>query len=167
MPMEEQRKALEGLILGIGELLADVRLGQFDTRERAVMGRLARFMAPHYRGWDIDTDHERRGDDPKYLDVLPNGEPGQKPIIPDIIVHELGVKNNLLVVELKLSDNINIALDLWKLTHMTRQNGLYGYSVGAHVILNLDQQTVAQSVVFVGGAPHPELTDWFQVHFLQ
>ncbi|TGT71852.1 MULTISPECIES: hypothetical protein [unclassified Mesorhizobium] len=34
-------------------------------------------------------------DDPKYLDVLPNGEPGQKPIIPDIIVHELGVENNL------------------------------------------------------------------------
>ncbi len=59
--MEEQRKTLEGLILGLRELLEDVRLGQFDTRERAVMGRLARFMAPHYEDWDIDTDHERRG----------------------------------------------------------------------------------------------------------
>ncbi|TGT71851.1 MULTISPECIES: hypothetical protein [unclassified Mesorhizobium] len=65
------------------------------------------------------------------------------------------------MVELKLSDNPNIALDLWKLIHMTRQNGLYRYSVGAHIILDLKRQTVAQSIIFVGGAPHPELTDWF------
>ncbi|KAA0699981.1 hypothetical protein DTW90_11805 [Neorhizobium sp. P12A] len=165
--MEEQREILGGLILGIRELLSDRRIGRFDTRERAVMGRLARFMAPHYRGWDIDTDHERRGDDPKYLDVLPNGEPGRKPIIPDIIVHELGTQHNLLVVELKLSDNANIALDLWKLSQMTRENGLYAYSVGAHIILNLDRRTVAHSIIFIGGAPHPELTDWFQGHFHQ
>ncbi|RWA81301.1 MAG: hypothetical protein EOQ30_19180 [Mesorhizobium sp.] len=163
--MHELYNTLQGLMLGLHELLEDPRLGQFDTRERAVMGRLARFMAPHYDGWDIDTDHERRGDDPKYLDILPNGQAGQKPIIPDIIVHKLGVKDNLLVVELKLSDNHDIALDLWKLTHMTRQNGLYEYAVGAHVILNLEQQTVAQSIIFVDGAPHPELTDWFRRHF--
>ncbi|WP_154674698.1 hypothetical protein [Mesorhizobium erdmanii] len=70
-----------------------------------------------------------------------------------------------MVVELKLSDNHDIALDLWKLAHMTRENGLYGYTPGAHVILNLQQQTVAQSIIFVGGAPHPELAGWFQRHF--
>ena len=163
---EERQEILEGLILGLRDLLQDDRLGQFNTRERSVMGRLARLMAPHYEGWDIDADHERRGEDPKYLDILPNGEPGRKPIVPDIIVHRLGVQRNLLVVELKLSDNTNIALDLWKLSHMTRQDGLYGYTVGAHIILNLNRQSVAHSTIFVGGAPHPDLSNWFQEHFI-
>lgn len=45
-PSNQQRQEiLGGLVLGIGELLRDDRLGQFDTRERSVMGRLARFMA--------------------------------------------------------------------------------------------------------------------------
>ncbi len=159
--MDEQKNALNGLIRGILELLSDERLGQLNIRERAVMGRLARFMVPYYQGWDIDTDHERIGDDPKYLYVLPNGEPGEKPIIPDIIVHKLGVKENLLVVELKLHDNTNFALDLWKLTHMTRLAGMYAYMVGAHVVLNLRAQTITQALIYVDGSVNIELTDWF------
>ncbi len=131
------------------------------------MGRPARFMVQCYGGWDVDTDHERRGDDPKFLDIRPGGEPGNKQIIPDIIVHELGVQNNLLVVELKLSDNTDFALDVWKLIHMTRQQGLYAYKVGAHVVLDLQRRTVAQSLVYLDGSPKPELSAWFQAQFPQ
>lgn len=75
------------------------------------------------------------------------------------------MQNNLLVVELKLSDNPDIALDLWKLEHMTSEGGLYGYSVGVHIILDLGRRTVAQSTIFADGAPDPELSDWFQGMF--
>lgn len=88
--MIAQQKILGGLVQALSDLLKDRRLGQFGTRERTVMGRLARFMGPYYEDWDIDTDHERRGDDPKYLDILPSGEPGERRIVPDIIVHKLG-----------------------------------------------------------------------------
>lgn len=74
-PLEGRRAILEGLILGTRELLADDRLGRFDTRERAVMGRLARFMVPHYRGWDIDTDHQRRGMTPSTWIFYPTADP--------------------------------------------------------------------------------------------
>lgn len=68
---------------------------------------------------------------------------------------------------MKLNDNANIALDIWKLEHMTRKGGLYCYAVGAHIVLDLEQQTVFRSTVFANGIAQPELIEWFQGHFNQ
>ncbi len=40
---------------------------------------------------------------------------------------------------------------------MTPEGGPYGYSAGVHIILELGRRSVAQSIIFVNGAPEPEL----------
>lgn len=85
----------------------DPVLLESDTGERAVVAKLACYMAPLFPNHDVDVEYNRHGLESKTVE-LPRecGGGGEKLIIPDIIVHRRGVDTaNLLVAEIKKETN--------------------------------------------------------------
>lgn len=89
----------------------DVFLLEHGTGERAVVAKLASYMVPFFRGYDVDVEYNRQGLDPRASKALTLGPEcrggGRKKVYPDIIVHRRGVlrRHNLLVVEVKRTTN--------------------------------------------------------------
>lgn len=85
----------------------DVLLLEYEAGERAVVAKLACYLASLFPDYDVDVEYNRHGLDPKELDlpaVCRGG--GTKLIIPDVIVHRRGHDHaNLLVVEVKKETN--------------------------------------------------------------
>lgn len=88
-----------------------------DVNERTITHRLALLLEPKFPGWHVDIEYNRVGDaaEPKRLDwndiacdasaeeLVRDTE--ARTVYPDIIVHERGEPNNLLVIEVKKSSN--------------------------------------------------------------
>lgn len=99
-----------------------------------------------YRPYDLDCEYnKKRGDTKKIPDSFPEG------IRPDIIVHERGTDDNLLVAEFKTYKNKNnkrrrgryanrteIDIARLKLHELTADDKGYAYKVGVLVILGRD-----------------------------
>ena len=107
----------------IAQLLEkDYYLLQIDANERAISHRLGIYLQLLFTDWHVDCEYNRNLDQPKRLEqyeeffdeeqqVWNIAETDPITVFPDILIHERGTGNNLLVVEMKkttskVSDNI-------------------------------------------------------------
>jgi len=96
------------------------------AHERSVAHKLAEYLQAQFPGWYVDCEYNRDG-----LQV--KTQKGQKRVFPDVIVHHRGIKDNLLVIELKTSKESN-SKDLEKLRQFT-EKGKYEYQLGVFIRL--------------------------------
>ncbi len=94
-----------------------------DVNERAITGRLADYLRPHFPGWDVDCEYNRDDHVVKRIDG--------RAVVPDIIVHRRGLRENLLAIEVKKSntredDDEDIQkLNAFRDSHLHYQCGLF------------------------------------------
>ncbi|CAN7586089.1 hypothetical protein [Pararhizobium sp. LjRoot238] len=146
------------------ELLRDKELAYADPSERAIVARLAILLQCKYPGWSLDLEWSRRENVIKRLRYGLSDEEliGKDAIVPDLIVHHVGKRENLLVVEVKKVTNTDYEGDIWKLKGMTEQAGAYGYSVGLHLVVDVTAGTAPQCDVYVDAELDEDLTEWMQ-----
>lgn len=87
----------------------DYQLLQNDANERSITHKLAEHLRPQFPTWHIDCEYNRDGADPKRVHLSPiqvaSDDDTGETAYPDIIVHERGTSNNLLVIEAKKDTN--------------------------------------------------------------
>lgn len=92
----------------------DMHLFEKDVSERAMSHWLACYLKAEFKDWDVDCEYNKDHDIIKSLRSLNNilKEMGrenlikdikERKVIPDIIVHQRGTDDNLLVIEMKKS----------------------------------------------------------------
>lgn len=160
--VDELKQTLAVFAEAVRELLRDAELAYADPAERAIVARLGRLLDGKYPGWSIDLEWSRRETVIKRLRYgLTDDELiGKDAIVPDLIVHRVGKKENLLVVEVKKVTNKDFDGDIWKLQGLTEQAGAYAYAVGLHLVLDVKAGTAPRCDVYVDAHVNAELTDW-------
>jgi hypothetical protein len=161
---DDPQAALEIFAEAVVELLQDAELIYANPGERAIVMRLAQLLPDRFPAWSVGYEWDRREDVAKRLrhGVTEDDLVREALIVPDIIVHRVGKRENLLVVEVKKANNRNFDGDIWKLEGMTIQDGPYGYAVGLHLVLDLRSGKVPLCDVYVDGAQHPDLSGWMR-----
>ncbi|KKL55945.1 hypothetical protein LCGC14_2250330 [marine sediment metagenome] len=120
----------------------DKKLLDINVNERTITHKLAEYLQQNFPEFNVDCEYNRFEDLVKRLEFPKdkiNGEDTEaKSVFPDIIIHKRGIQeNNLLVIEVKKSSNINPAdFDQLKL-HTFRQEP-YGYTFGLFLRIDLD-----------------------------
>ena len=122
----------------ISQLLKDdFFLLQIDANERAISHRLGIYLQSLFSDWHVDCEYNRNLDQPKRLEqyeeffdeeqqVWNIAETDPITVFPDIIIHERGERNNLLVMEIKkTTSKVSSDFDYMKLREFKSQ---YGYS---------------------------------------
>jgi hypothetical protein len=145
-------------------LLQDKDLAYADPAERALVARIRDLLHGQYAGWSIDLEWNRREDFIKRLRYgLSEDELiGKDAIVLDLIVHRVGRRENLLVVEVKKSTNKDFDGDIWKLKGMTEQAGAYGYLVGLHLVVDVRAGIAPRCDVYVDAELDGGLTEWMR-----
>lgn len=111
-----------------------------DVSERAITHKLAEYLQPLFRTWDVDCEYNRNGVDPKRIHIWRGPEavrPQDVNSNPDVIVHERGTNGrNLLIVEAKKvpSTPASIEYDRLKIEAYARD---LGYVVGIALHLHV------------------------------
>lgn len=148
----------------IGALLEDKDLAYANPSEQAIVGRLAVLLEGKFPGWSVNVEWNRRGDVAKRLNYPLHEEyPAREAAIrPDLIVHRVGKRENLLVVEAKKAANNDFEGDIWKLKGMTDHAGAYGYAAGLHLVVDMLLGVVLRCDVYVDAAFHEGLTRWLR-----
>ena len=147
--------ALSQLVAAVHELFQIDYLMRTDPGEPHVVSELHALLRPRFRDHAVSNEYDRREQEIKRL--------GSSRIIPDLIVHVPEVREeNLLVVEIKLAANYNYTSDIRKLRGMTAQDGLYGYAVGVHLVLDVPRRRVNRGHVYIDGNIDQALTTWFE-----
>ena len=161
---DDQKSALDIFAAAALELLSDEELAYADPSEQAIVARLGNLLQGKYPGWSIDLEWSRRENVIKRLRYGLSDEEltGKGAIVPDLIVHRVGKRENLLVVEVKKATNSNYEGDIWKLKGLTEQAGLYGYLVGLHLIVDVKAGVALQCDVYVDAARSENLTVWMR-----
>jgi hypothetical protein len=102
---ERLKAALETL------LIRDSHLLEIGVHERALMARVAVYLAPLFPEYSVDVEYNRHGIEVKRAEIpeecaTKTDRAGKAIIIPDLIVHQRDNDNeNLLVLEAKKSAN--------------------------------------------------------------
>jgi hypothetical protein len=114
----------------------DYFLLQIDANERAISHRLGMYLQLLFTDWHVDCEYNRNLDQPKRLEqyeeffdeeqrVWSIAETDPITVFPDIIVHERGTGNNLLIIEMKkTTSKVHDDFDHMKLKEFKNQ---YGY----------------------------------------
>lgn len=161
--MADDQKATLGIFASaVRELLREKDLAYADPSERAIVARLGALLHGKYEGWSIDLEWSRRENVIKRLRYGLSDEEliGKDAIVPDLIVHRVAKKENLLVVEVKKIANKDFDGDIWKLKGMTEQAGAYAYSVGLHLVVDVKAGLAPRCDVYVDAELDQELTEW-------
>ena len=121
----------------IAQLLEKDRyLLKIDANERAISHRLGMYLQLLFTDWHVDCEYNRNLDQIKRLEhyeeffdekqrVWSIAETDPITVFPDIIIHERGTRNNLLVVEMKkTTSKVSNDFDFEKLREFKNQ---YGY----------------------------------------
>jgi hypothetical protein len=108
------------VVAAIGRLLnADRHLLESNANERSISHRLGLYLTAEFADWDVDCEFNRKGHDPKRLDLTPEAlmsdDDEGTTVYPDIIVHKRDEPLNHLVVEIKKDTGGSRAKDLHKL----------------------------------------------------
>lgn len=161
---DDPQAAIEIFAEAVRAVLRDKELVYANPGERAIVMRLVLQLNGKFPGWSIGFEWDRREDVAKRLrhgvtedDLIREGL-----IVPDIIVHRVGKRENLLVVEVKKSGNKDYDGDIWKLEGLTVRAGDYGYAAGLHLVLDVPNGQVVRCDVYVDGALHEGLTGWLR-----
>jgi hypothetical protein len=134
--------------LAIEHLLhRDSFLLEKDVNERSISHRLASYLQEEFGDeWDVDCEYNRDHDVTKELLILPKSveadDTTATTVYPDIIVHHRGLDDNLLVIEMKKTANLQSRsrdFDLDKLRAFRRERYHYQYALylqlrtGSHI----------------------------------
>lgn len=131
---DEVRKKVDQAIAQLFE--KDFFLLQIDANERAISHRLGLYLQLLFDEWHVDCEYNRDLDNPKRLKTYTRfidaklsvgsiSETDPITVFPDIIVHERGTHNNLLIIEMKkTTSQISDEFDYFKLHEFKHQ---YGY----------------------------------------
>lgn len=107
-------------------LKEDLFLLRNDSDEWSISHKLAEYLQKQFSDWHVDVEYNRDKDQKKELD--------NKAVRPDIIVHIRNTNNNLLVIEIKKSNNLNqVDSDRKRLLRFTSHEGRYKYLFGVLV----------------------------------
>ncbi|NML96124.1 hypothetical protein [Novosphingobium olei] len=161
---DDPKAALEIFAEAVVELLQDAELIYANPGERAIVARLVQLLPSRFPGWSVGSEWNRREDVAKRLrhGVTEDDLVREGLIVPDIIVHRVGKRENLLIIEVKKANNKHYDGDIWKLEGMTDQRGDYGYAAGLHIALDLPAGQVRLCDVYVNGEQDPDLGDWMR-----
>ncbi len=166
MPAMENdpQAALAIFATALRKLLQDDELIYADPAERAIVARLGVLLDGQFPGWSIGVEWNRREDVIKRLRYGLSDDELEREgaIVPDLIVHRVGKKENLLVVEVKKARNKDYEGDIWKLQGMTHQAGAYAYSAGLHLVIDMPKGTVTRCDVYIDAALDEALTGWLR-----
>jgi hypothetical protein len=134
-----------------------------EAGERALTHRLAVQFEKQFPGWEIDCEYDRLGDRTLRLPrgtTVSSDDHLAKSIYPDIVVHQRGIPNNLLAIEVRKSANHQpLEHDQHKLRALTDPHLWFAYWIG--VLLTLDKTEVAKSEVYTSGVLDQTLSVWF------
>lgn len=137
----------EAVIHAVQTLLdRDAYLLWADVNERTVTHRLAIYVEQAFPGWDVDCEYNRDGHDPKEI-AFGSGDDAEhgSRVFPDVIVHKRGTTENLVVFELKKSNNPESdARDFEKLRGYCQQLG-YQHGVFVRVVVRAQEPSVARA----------------------
>lgn len=107
--------------------------------ERSVAHKLAEYLQVLFPEWNVDCEYNKKGVDPKELVGIKDCdyERTTDRIYPDIIIHKRNKKENLLVIEIKITSGQS-ACDIKKLELLTKKgkNKKYEYDFGAYIEFN-------------------------------
>lgn len=83
----------------------DAHLLIVDANERSITHRLGMYLQEEFSEWHVDCEYNKNGLDIKKLDnfkksIDSNDDKGTT-VYPDLIIHQRGTKNNLIVLEAK------------------------------------------------------------------
>jgi len=135
---DEMKKKVEFCIRQL--LRNDRHLLEIKANERSIAHKLAEYLQQQFRDWHVDCEYNRHGIEIKKL--------GEARVYPDIIVHLRNMPFNLLVIELKCS-NENYEGDIEKLKKFTDQNGGFKYKFG--LFLKILDQEIKEMIWFKNG----------------
>lgn len=83
----------------------DANILMYDINERTISHRLAGYLEPFFKDWNVDCEYNRNHDDSKRLEIprrnARTDDTEARTVFPDIIVHRRGTDENLLVIEMK------------------------------------------------------------------
>lgn len=126
----------------------DSLLLQNEANEVSLSSTLFVYLKNEFKDWDVDCEYNRRyNGDPKMLKVSRDKKRNKSRVKPDIIVHSRQTNDNLLVVEVKKSNNTKkeLLFDEEKLIEFTSKDNKnvqymkYGYSFGLSIIFKVGE----------------------------
>lgn len=102
--------------------------------ERSVSHELAVYLQNLFSDWHVDCEFNRKGPKTKELDGIHECSEQKETdrVYPDIIIHQRGQTNNLLVIETK-TQNEDVC-DRKKLELFTKSEGDYKYQLGLYIL---------------------------------
>lgn len=150
----------------VKRFLQHEELAYADNDETALSSVLFAQMFGQYPGWHVNAEWDKRERDSKWMDAAGryDSELATK-IRPDVVVHIVGHRRNLLVVEMKRSANRNrrnLARDIEKLIGLTRKDGDYGYAIGVHLIVDITRSVVTSCDSYINGVVDHHRTAWLR-----
>lgn len=160
--MEGTISILAPLAKAVVRLLSDEDLIKTNPGEPVLTSELLRLMHDQFPGWRVNHLYDRKESNQKRLRYPKGGVIKDAPIIPDIIVHKVGIKDNLLVVEAKRHPNRDDGDDVWKLEGLTAADGKYAYKLGVHLTFKIRKRLVAHCEVYSDGQANKDATAWLR-----
>ena len=145
VPDSEIKRKVEFCIRQL--LRNDRHLLEIKANERSIAYKLAEYLQQQFHDWHVDCEYNRHGIEIKKL--------GEARVYPDIIVHLRNTPFNLLVIELKCS-NENYKGDIEKLKKFTDQNGEFKYKLG--LFLKILDQEIKEMIWFKNGQKQKNFT---------
>lgn len=114
-----------------------------DTNERTLTQRLAFYLELQlrknikYENYSVNCEYNKDGEDIKRLKFGKNAK--RKKIYPDIIIHQVKIKDNLIAIEMKktTSRNTEKIKDIEKLEALTDRKNDYHYTLGIYFELDI------------------------------
>jgi len=118
----------------------DYHLLEIKAHERSIAHKLAEYLQQQFPDWHVDCEYNRHYIEIKKLD--------EGKVYPDIIVHLRNTSFNLLVIEIKCSDE-NYEEDIEKLKKFTEHNGKFNYQLG--LFLKIINCEIKEKIWFKNG----------------
>lgn len=114
-----------------------------DTNERTLTQRLAFYLELQlrknikYNDYSVNCEYNKDGEDIKRLKFGKNAK--RKKIYPDIIIHQVKIKDNLIAIEMKktTSSSVDKRKDIEKLKALTDEKNGYCYVLGIYFELDI------------------------------
>ncbi len=157
-PPEDVKKRVIAAVLALYR--HDRELLDIGANERSITHKLAEHLQREFPYWHVDCEYNRRGHDTKRLNTnsqCRHNDLEAKTVIPDIIVHRRGTKQNLIVIEVKKAGGQEETEDIEKLERFTRPEGCYRYRYG--LFLSLDSNGADKLELYQAGKCAEAWTD--------
>ncbi len=124
----------------------DIDLLCLKANERSITHKLVEHLQRQFKCLEVDCEYNRRRNRTKKLPDAPETtqttRPKQRPVYPDIVVHQRGFdENNQLVIEVKKSNRGNASRDKGKLREFTKPGGDYKYRLGLFLKFDVGDQS--------------------------